>query len=67
MNRRPIYHKQDQDYRVVYRPHSRWVAQRWTEAKPTREHDSWEDLHGPVESRERAIDIMHQRKPLRGV
>lgn len=60
----PIYHRDDKDYRVIYRPHSRWFAQRKGPTKATRENDPWEDLAPPQSTRDKAIEIMHQRKPL---
>lgn len=64
MRRTPIYHKQDDNYRVVFRHPKHWVAQRHTGAQSSRTLDPWQDLHRPVEDHERAIAIMHERKPI---
>lgn len=64
MNLKPLYHKEDRDYRVIYLPHSRWVAQHRGLAKGTREFDPWQDLHPAKPSRDEAELIMYQRKPL---
>ena len=60
----PVYHRDDHAYRVVYRPHNQWVAQHLTEGKSTREFDPWQDLGPTRPTRDEAIAIMHQRKPL---
>ena len=68
MNLKPVYHRDDKTYRVVYRPHSRWIAQRFRPVTDLtidrRRHDPWEDLHAGKPTRDEAIAIMHERKPL---
>ena len=61
--RKPFYHPQHDQYRVVYRPSNSWVAQVLTSKIPSRECDPWEDLHSPKETKEQAIRIMYQRMP----
>ena len=65
MKRTPIYHKQNSDYRVVYRPKQSWVAQFNTRTEATREHDPWQDLGPPQATQDDAIKIMHNRCPLK--
>ncbi len=65
MNRQPEYHKQNREYRVIYRPHSQWVAQKLTANKPTRENDPWEDIGYPKQDKERALQVMYMHCPLK--
>jgi hypothetical protein len=66
MKRTPFYHRDNaREYRVVYRPSNRWVAQRNDGSQATREHDPWQDLHSPCESFEHAREVMYQRHPLK--
>ena len=67
MNLKPIYHKDDKTYRVVYRLHSQWVAQHFAPITDLtidrRRVDCWQDLHATKPTRDEAIQLMHQRKP----
>lgn len=65
MDCKPVYHKQSTEYRVIYRPHTRWVAQRLTQAKPSREVDPWIDLHRPCTDQDHALQVMYERLPMK--
>lgn len=64
MNRQPIYHKQDDNYRVVYRANQKWIAQHKCSVQSSRTFDPWEDMHKPADSAEHAVMVMYDRKPL---
>jgi hypothetical protein len=63
MNRQPIYHELNRDFRVVSRWSNRWVAQTRTAERGTRERDCWSDLHRPSTVQSDAIAIMNAKCP----
>jgi hypothetical protein len=64
MNLKPFYHLQNPQWRVVYRPHSRWFVQRLSDHKASREHDPWEDIGRPKDDKEQAMKSMYRMLPL---
>jgi hypothetical protein len=63
VNRKPIYHKDTREYRVVSKPNGMWVAQ-YRSGQGKREHDPWSDQQQPT-TLERAVERMYQLLPMR--
>lgn len=59
MNRQPIYHEINRDFRVVSRFNNRWVAQKRVADRGTREQDCWADLHRPTANQAEALLVMN--------
>ena len=69
MNLKPVYHRDDKLYRVIYRPHNQWVAQHLVPITDLtidrRVTDPWRDIGKVKPTRDEALSVMHLHKPLR--
>lgn len=65
MNRQPVYHRDNPNVRVIYRPHSQWVVQRLSERKSAREYDPWMDIGPAKDSKDGAVSTMYLHYPLK--
>lgn len=64
-SRKPLYHKDGEQFRVIYVPGGYYVAQKRVAPKGTKTFDPWENLHPLTQSRDIATQIMYERKPAR--
>ena len=49
MSRKPVYHDNDNQYRIISLPNGLWQAQRYSGQKGTRETDPWLPISRPCE------------------
>ena len=64
-NQKPVIHKKDPDYRVVFRRPRFWVAQRNSHAPSSREFDPWQDIGPRFETQAEALSNMNDRCPVK--